>query len=122
MKVKRIKIRSLEDGLSEFAGVCRKLSQGKKVKKTQGTFFTSIDAVRKVLTENRIQLMKVIKRQKPHSLYELAKLTGRDFKNVSQDISFLEEIGLVDLRQSQGKRRQRKPVLLSDRVSLELTI
>ena len=122
MKTKKIQIRPLKEGYKEFVDIGRKLSEGKKVKKRTGTFFTSMDAVRKVLTENRIRLMKVIKQRHPESLYELAKLTGRDFKNVSQDVSFLEELGLVDLKKSTGARRQRRPVLLSDRVSVEFAI
>ncbi len=122
MKVKKIQIKSLSDSLADFAQAYRRVSQRKPVKKKGGVFFASMDAVRKVLTENRLQLLKVIKREKPESLYELAKITHRDLKNVTQDIAFLEELGLVDLRKPQGGRNQRKPILLSDRFSVEFAI
>ncbi len=122
MKVKKIQIKSLEDSLKDFATAYRQVSQRKKVRKKGGVFFASIEAVRKVLTPNRIQLLKVIKRDKPSSLYELAKLIHRDLKNVSQDIAFLEDLGLVDLHKPKGGRNQRKPVLLSDRFSVEFAI
>lgn len=122
MKVKKIRIRSLEDSLKDFATAYHKVSQRKLVRKRGGIFFANMEAVRKVLTENRIRLMKVIKQKKPASLYELAKLAHRDLKNVSQDIAFLEDLGLVDLRSPQGVRNQRKPVLLSDRFSVEFAI
>ncbi len=122
MKAKRIRIKSLKNSLKDFVNAYKKTSQRKLVQRKGGIFFASIDAVRKVLTENRIQLLRVIKQQKPASLYELSKLTHRDLKNVSQDIAFLENLGLVDLAKPQGARHQRKPVLLSDRFSVEFVI
>lgn len=122
MKIKKIRIKPLNQMLDEFANTYKRAAAGKLVKKTQGTFFASIDAVRKVLTENRMQLMRVIKEKKPASLYELAKFSRRDLKNVSQDIAFLEDLGLVDLEKPHGSRKQRRPVLLSDRFSVEFSI
>lgn len=122
MRVKRIKIKPLKESLQDFAKAYQRVAQGKPVRKKGGTFFASIDAVRKVLTENRIQLLKIIKQERPQSLYELAKLAHRDLKNVTQDIVFLEDLGLVDLRKPNGIRRQRKPVLLSDRFSVEFSL
>ena len=79
MKAKTIQIKTVEEGLNDFVKTCKALSDGKPVKKQQGTFFASIGAVRKILTENRLRLLKTIKQHKPRSLYELAKLTHRDF-------------------------------------------
>lgn len=122
MKVKKIKIKSLEDSLKSFAVAYREVVQKKTVRKKGGVFFASIDAVRKVLTQNRMQLLRVIKQKKPASLYELAKLVHRDLKNVSQDIAFLENLGLIDVEKPKGSRNQRRPVLLSDRFSVEFAI
>lgn len=122
MKVKKIKIKPLEESLKDFASAYRKASQRKFVRKKGGVFFASIGAVRRVLTDNRLHLLKVIKQKKPASLYELAKLTHRDLKNVTQDVNFLEDLGLVDLGKPTGTRRQRRPILLSDRFSVEFAI
>lgn len=122
MKVKKIRIKSLEDSLQDFATAFKSISNKKPVKQKGGVFFASMEAVRKVLTEKRIELLRVIKQKKPTSLYELAKLMRRDLKNVTQDISFLEDLGLVDLQKPRGARNQRKPVLLSDRFSVEFAI
>ena len=122
MKVKKIKIKSLEESLKDFQTVYHNVKQKKAVRKKGGVFFASINAVRKVLTENRIELLKVIKQKKPASLYELAKLANRDLKNISQDIEFLENLGLVDIKEPDGARNQRRPVLLADRFSVEFAI
>lgn len=122
MKVKKIQIKSLEESLNDFALAYRKVAQKKPIKKKGGVFFASINTVRKVLTENRLDLLRVIKQKKPASLYELAQLTGRDLKNVSEDVAFLEALELVDLGKPQGTRKQRKPTLLTDRFTVEFAI
>ena len=122
MKAKTIQIKPVEHVLKDFVKTCNAISEGRPVKKRVGTYFASIRAVRKVLTENRIQLLKTIKQHKPGSLYELAKLTHRNFKNISQDVAFLHELGLVQLGKPHGPRSQRKPTLLSDHIYLELAI
>lgn len=122
MKVKKIQIKSLESSLKDFASAYHNISKRKPVKKKGGIFFASIETVRRALTPNRMHLLTVIKQEKPASLYELAKLTHRDLKNVSQDIIFLENLGLVDLHKPRGARNQRKPVLLSHHFSVEFAI
>ena len=122
MKVKKIRIQSLKEGLKEFSGAYHTLSKGGKIKKTEGTFFTSIEAVRRVLTQSRMNLLKAIKKNKPSSIYELAKMAHRDFKNVSQDVNFLADLGLIELGPPRGARHQRRPVLVSDRFSVEFAI
>ena len=109
MKAKTIQIKSVAQGLKDFANTCKALSAGHPVRKRIGTYFASIEAVRRVLTANRIRLLKTIKQHKPGSVYELAKLTHRDLKNVSQDVSFLHDLGLVQLQKPQGVHGQRKP-------------
>lgn len=122
MKAKTIRIMSVEQTLQDFGRACHAASQQKSIRLAQGTFFTSISAARKVLTDGRIQLLKTIKQNRPGSLYELAKLAHKDFKNVSQDVAILCGLGLVKLRKSHGPRRQRTPTLLSDHIYLELAI
>ncbi len=122
MKAKTIQIKSVEQGLKDFARTAKAVSAGSSIKKQQGTFFATPGAVRKVLTGNRLELLKAIKQHKPGSLYALAKLTGRDLKNVSQDIGFLVELGLVDLGKPHGVRKQRQPHLLSDNIYLKIAI
>ena len=97
MKIRRIKIgiKPLKESLHEFAVVWDKLQHGENVKKRTGIYFESIDAMRKVLTNKRLTILKVIKEEEPNSVYALAKLLGRDLKNVNQDLKMLVDIGLV---------------------------
>jgi len=82
MKVKKVEIgiKGLKESLGDFAKAWKKLEAGEKVKKHKGVYFESIDAMRTVLTDKRLNLLKAIKDYKPESIYELAKILDRDLK------------------------------------------
>jgi predicted transcriptional regulator len=63
--------------------------------------FSSLEAMRKVLTPKRLELLQAIRRERPSSTYALAKSTGRDLRNVQDDVAMLARLGLVV--QSRGK-------------------
>ena len=98
----RIHIRSLEDSLSTFRETWKAVEEGKQVACQGGTYFTSLEAARKVLTAKRLELLRVIRRERPGSVYQLARLVGRDLKNVHQDVHALAEYGLLSLRKTKA--------------------
>lgn len=97
-----IQIRKLDDALQDFRETWKALEQGKGVTRRTGTYFTSLEAARKVLTPKRLDLMRAIRRDTPASLYRLAQLVGRDLKNVQEDVRLLASYGLVSLRKTRG--------------------
>ncbi len=48
------------------------------------------------LTPARLDLLKVLRRVGPCSVYALAKASERNYSNVHTDVSRLEELGLVE--------------------------
>ena len=106
MKIKKIyiEIKPLEDTLREAGVTYEALSKGKKVKKKSGVYFSNVKDMRKALTEKRLAMLKVIKDRKPSSIYELARITGRDLKNVLQDLSYLNQLGIIDIVDSGNKK------------------
>ena len=69
--------------------------------------FTSVDAARNFLTRERLALLRTIRRRRPDSLYELAKMVEGDFKNVHGDIAILERHRLVRItKEPRGKRKR----------------
>ncbi|MBX7147820.1 ArsR family transcriptional regulator [bacterium] len=122
MKVKKFKIRSLKDSLKNVADVLKKIQAGKKVKPQEGVYFEDMEAMRKILTPERLKLLHYIKTDKPHSIYQVAKGLKKDIKNVADDLNFLSQIGLVEMEETKGARGQKKPVLLYDQITFELTI
>jgi len=121
MKIKRIKIeiRSLDNALKEAGEVFEKLSKGQPVQKKTAIYFNNLKEMRKVLTEKRLELLKTIKDKKPASVYELARMVHRDIKNVLQDLSYLQELGLVDITETKDKKI---PHVEYDKIALEVAI
>jgi predicted transcriptional regulator len=121
MKIKRVKIeiRSLDNALKEAGEVFEKLSKGETVQKKTAIYFNNLKEMRKVLTEKRLELLKAIKDKKPASVYELAKMVNRDIKNVLQDLSYLQELGLVEITETRDKKI---PHVGYDKIALEVAI
>ncbi len=85
--------------------------------------FEGIEALRRVLSNERAKMLHVLKISKPISLYDLAKKVGRDFKSVSEDIKLLERFGFVQLvAEKTGKRARLKPILMVDTIHITLKI
>ncbi|OFZ74081.1 MAG: hypothetical protein A3K03_11805 [Bdellovibrionales bacterium RIFOXYD1_FULL_44_7] len=80
--------------------------------------FTSLSSVAKILTPSRMELLGAIARYKPDSIYALAQIVKRDFKNVHADVKLLAEVGLIGLKQH-GKRDAVKPEPLFCGITLD---
>ncbi len=118
-----IGIRSLEQGLDNFAEAAESLLRGEPAKKQRGVYFENIDAFRRVLTEKRLTLLHTVKQSKPESVHELARLLGRDIKNVSDDLKYLAELGLVSLDNAAvGSERRVTPRVGYEKIRLEISI
>ncbi len=124
MRVKNIKlgVRSLDTAFADWAKTFDKVQQGKKVEKSQGIYFTSLEAMRKVLTEKRLELLHVIKDQQPDSVYELSKIVKRDLKNINDDLELLKNIGLVSMSKTRKGRRRITPRVNYDKIQLEIGV
>jgi len=85
--------------------------------------FEGLSALRRLLSNERARLMHIIKVKKPASIYGLAKLLGRDFKSVSDDIKLLERFGFVEMTSEKtGKRERLKPTLISDTIHINIKL
>ncbi len=124
MKVKKIDIgiKSLKESLKDFADTWKKLEKGKRVRKEEGIYFDSIDTMRSILTNNRLLILKTIREQNPNSIYELAKLLGRDLKNVNQDLKLLSDIGLVTLEKIEEDKKRVIPHVDYSKILLEIPV
>ena len=71
--------------------------------------FPDFETLGRVITGARVELLSVIRAEKPSSIQELARLVERDFKNVYQDVKLLAQFGLIDLKE-QGPRKSAAPV------------
>lgn len=101
----------------------KRLETGAEVeRKKPGVYFENLETMRKAITEERLRILKVIKARQPSSIYELAKLVNRDHKNVSDDVHYLAELGLIDLKKTKEARERTIPRVGYDKILLEIPV
>ncbi len=82
--------------------------------------FPSITEMARTLTPKRLELLRLIRRQRPGSVRQLASLAGRDIKNVSTDLRVLENLGLVETQERETPRQRKHPRSVFDRLDLHV--
>jgi predicted transcriptional regulator len=124
MKVKniRLEIKREDEFVSEAKDVMKKLSKGVGVKAKSVISFKSLGVMRKFITDERLRILTTIKKYHPSSVYELAKILKRDTKNVSSDVDFLEEIGLLEVKKTKKGRQKSTPSVNYDKILLEIPV
>jgi len=124
MRVKRVKIgiKRFEEVLDGVKETMKKIERGEKVKERRGYYFENLEAFRRALTEKRLEVLHVIKKERPASVYELAKMLNRDAKNVTQDLEYLKNIGLVEIKRTREKKERTIPEVKYDRIDLQIAV
>jgi predicted transcriptional regulator len=85
--------------------------------------FEGLSTLRKLLSNEKARILYILKTKKPISIYALAKILGRNFKSVSEDIKLLERLGFVEMvAEKTGNRKRLKPVLKIDEMHINLKI
>jgi predicted transcriptional regulator len=125
MRTVTFSIRPLNEVADDFAKTYDAVRTGRRISKASRdeVGFTSIEAARNFLTRERLSLMRTIRTRHPGSLYALAKMVNRDFKNVQEDIGILERHGLVRIsKEPHGKRKVKVPQVLFEEIALKIAI
>ncbi len=119
MKLKKvhIQIRPIKDVKAEWRSALH--GEIKAIRKPDTLVFTSLTAVAKILSPVRLELLGAIIKHKPDSISSLARIIGRDFKNIYADVHLLSAVGILELR-SVGKRDSVRPVALYSGIELDL--
>ena len=92
-----------------------------KVKRIRVNVMT-YDSFFKVMTDKRLEILRMIKKKHPSSVYELAKILKRDAKNVTQDLEYLKDIGLVEIKRTKEKKERTIPQVNYDKIDLEIAV
>ena len=81
--------------------------------------FSDVKLLRNLLSNEKSRILYILKHQNPTSIYALAKLLGRDFKSVRDDIKVLERFGLIEFHAEKvGKRESLKPILIANKLQI----
>jgi predicted transcriptional regulator len=107
--------RALRDAL-------RAAARGKNMVREPELYFENIEELRRILTEKRLGLLVAIARQRPGSIHELAGIVGRDYKNVSNDVTMLQRLGLVSVGKPGGKGRAQVPTVPYDEIHVTIDL
>ena len=112
MKLKKaiIKIKSVEEVKSEWKKAIR--GESKYIQKKNEIVFISFESASKVFSKNRMEILQTIAREKPGSIYKLAKILNKDFKSVYMDVKYLSEMELIELQENEDARNGLKPIAL----------
>lgn len=85
--------------------------------------FEALTMLRRLLSNEKAKLLHFLRTKNPGSIYELAKMLGRDFKSVNKDIKLLETFGFVDMiPEKTGKRDRLRPVLTVNSMHIHIKI
>src|SRR2546422_356022 len=123
-KTLTIRISPVAEGLQEFREAYKAAEAGRSFTRREGIYFTSLAAARNLLTPSRLALLRAVRITHPRSVYELAKIVGRDLKNVQDDVRTLERYGLVRISRGRtiGKRKVKVPRALFNEIALRIAI
>ena len=102
--------RILRIGIAPRAQVHKRmLDIAKGVRKQQKdeprVWFTSWEALARVLSKQNMLLIEMIRDAEPDSVTELARRVGRDKTNVLRSLKLLKEFEIVDFEEGEGGRR-----------------
>ena len=123
MKTVTFTIEPFTESLKRFKETFKAVHAGRHIEPQEVVGFTSLEAARNFLTRERLSLLHTIKSRHPGSIYELAKMSGRDLKNVQEDVRILERHGLVRIsKHPRGSRNVKVPEVPFEEIVLKIAI
>ena len=84
-----------DEAARRFTDAWHRAERGESLRERHLTF-ESWDALVRVLTSKRMELLRYVRRHKVGSVRALAKALGRDYSNVHADVQALTAAGLLD--------------------------
>ena len=118
MKLKNIEILVMSD--KQYSKHLNEIVKSGK-KSTNKIVLSKYEDLTKILTKERIRMLRIIHSEKPKSISELAKLLNRDRRNVLADLNYLEGFGLVEIEETEKEKIYTKiPVVNFDELLVRL--
>jgi predicted transcriptional regulator len=113
----KTKVITIEERQGAFSAIFNRFRSEKKHESSD------ISLLKSILSNEKARILHILKTKQPNSLYELAKILGRDFKSVREDIYILERFGLIEMIPiHKGKRQKLKPLIVVDELKINLKI
>ena len=121
MKAKEVEIRiqSFEDSMDKAINAISKVKKGRRVEPSKSLVFEDLNTLRKLLTDERIKLLKIIREKNPKNILMLSKLAKRKYPNVFSDIKLLENLGLIQLKR---ENNHLEPISKYDSLEIKIPV
>ena len=120
MKKLIISMKSTDNMFDDFKNVAKKIKQGKAPK---GTYYEISFESKKDFNHfvRNMPVLMAILNGKPHSIYQLAKLTNRDLANIKKIVAFFEELGAIKIEEQViSGRKVKRPIVDYDKIEFDL--
>ena len=109
LEVLNIKFQSSDEFINEVRGALFDDSHEESNEKE--ILFDSMETFKRLVSQNKIEILNAIAQLKPESVYQLEKLLSRIYPHVLKDCKLLESLGFIKLVESNSKKKQLRPEL-----------
>lgn len=92
-----IRVGPVEQSRRELKGELAAIMRGEPVGSRREIWFPNLTQLAAVLTERRLELLRLIHEKHPASIARLARSAGRAMKSIDADLQALADVGLVKL-------------------------
>lgn len=119
MKKLIVSLKSPSESLEDFKNALKAARKGKVSSEHYEIAFDNKKDFSKFI--KNIDLLMTIQSLKPASIYELAKLLGKDQSNINKTIAFFEAYGIVKVKESKKNNRTvKRPVVDYQKIEFDL--
>jgi len=84
-------------------------------------FFESLDLVDSFINPMKAKIIRSIQKHSPESIYELAKILGKDQGYIQKEVKFLEGLGILKIESIKDNGRTKSvPTVVYDKFIIDL--
>lgn len=94
----QVRVGTASDALDRFEDAWNRVASGASATPLYAILFSDLPALLAALTPRRWQMLERLRAVGPMTIFALAKLLGRNYKNVHTDVARFAEMGLVERR------------------------
>ena len=112
-----VTVRASDEFHDDVRSAIRALEAGESVESSPTISFGTYDELMETLTPRVLDLIEEIRRDKPESINEAARVVDRDVKNVHEELARLARLGIIYFEEN-GQRK--RPVVWFDELVINL--
>ncbi len=97
-RVMQVRVGTAADALDRFEDAWNRVASGASAPPLYAILFSDLPALLAALTLRRWQMLERLRAGGPTTIFALAKLLNRNYKNVHTDVTRFADMGLVERR------------------------